>query len=63
MMKKLRKMLCFAMVLVLAMGFVGCSGLDVDSMDDEKFIEESAAKISDEPTSGQFVIDVPVRFG
>ena len=56
-MKKLRKMLCFVMVLVLAMGFVGCSGLDVDSMDDEKFIEESAAKISDELTSGQFVID------
>ena len=55
-MKKLRKMLCFAMVLVLAMGFVGCSGLDLD-VDDEKFIEESAAKISDELTSGQFVID------
>ena len=56
-MKKLRKMLCFVMVLVLAMGCVGCSGLDVDSLDDEKFIEESAAKISEELTSGQFVID------
>jgi len=53
-MKKLRKMLCF--VMILAMGFVGCSGLDFE-VDDEKFIEESAAKISDEITSGQFVID------
>lgn len=56
-MKKLRKMLCFVMVLVLAMSFVGCSGLDMDSLDDEKFIEESAAMISEEITSGQFVID------
>ncbi len=55
-MKKLRKMLCFVMVLVLAMGFAGCSGMDFE-VDDEKFIEESAAKISEEITSGQFVID------
>ncbi len=55
-MKNLRKMLCFAMVLVLAMGFVGCSGLNFE-VDDEKFIEESAAKISEDITSGQFVID------
>ncbi len=55
-MKNLRKMLCFIMVSVLAMGFVGCSGLNLE-VDDEKFIEESAAKISDEITSGQFVID------
>ncbi len=53
-MKKLRKMLCF--VMVLAMGFAGCSGMDFE-VDDEKFIEESAAKISEEITSGQFVID------
>ncbi len=55
-MKKLRKMLCFVMVLVLAMGFAGCSGMDFE-VDDEKFIEESAARISEDITSGQFVID------
>ncbi len=55
-MKKLRKMLCLVMVLVLAPSFAGCSGMNMD-VDDEKFIEESAAKISDELTSGQFVID------
>ena len=53
-MKKVRMMLC--LVLVLAMGFAGCSGADLN-LDDEKFIEESAAKISEELTSGQFVID------
>ncbi len=55
-MKKLCKMLCLVTVLVLAMGFAGCSGMDFE-LDDEKWIEESAAKISDELTSGQFVID------
>ena len=55
-MKKVRKMLCTVMVLVLALSFAGCSGMDLE-LDDEKFIEESAAKISDELTSGQFVID------
>ena len=55
-MKKVRMMLCLVLVLVLAMGFAGCSGADLN-LDDEKFIEESAAKISDELTSGQFVID------
>ena len=53
-MKKVRMMLCLIMVLVLS--FAGCSGMDLE-LDDEKFIEESAAKISDELTSGQFVID------
>ncbi len=54
-MKKVRMMLC--LVLVLALSFAGCSGLNLDSMEDTKWIEESAAKISDEITSGQFVID------
>ena len=49
-------MLCTVMVLVLALSFAGCSGMDLE-LDDEKFIEESAAKISDELNSGQFVID------
>ena len=53
-MKKVRMMLC--LVLVLALSFAGCSGMDLNQ-DDEKFIEESAAKISEELTSGQFVID------
>ncbi len=53
-MKKVRMMLC--LVMVLALSFAGCSGADLN-LDDEKFIEESAAKISDELTSGQFVID------
>ena len=53
-MKKVRMMLC--LVMVLALSFAGCSGLDLD-LEDTKFIEESAAKISEEITSGQFVID------
>ncbi len=52
-MKKLRMMLCF--IMVLAFSFAGC-GMNLE-VDDEKFIEESAAKISEEITSGQFVID------
>ncbi len=54
-MKKVRMMLC--LVLVLALSFAGCSGLNLGSLEDTKWIEESAAKISDEITSGQFVID------
>ena len=53
-MKKVRMMLC--LVMVLALSFAGCSGVDLN-LDDEKFIEEGAAKISEELTSGQFVID------
>ena len=53
-MKKVRMMLC--LVMIMALGFAGCSGMNLD-LDDEKFIEEGAAKISGEITSGQFVID------
>ncbi len=53
-MKKARMMLC--LVMVLALSFTGCSGMNL-GLDDEKFIEEGAAKISKEITSGQFVID------
>lgn len=54
-MKKLRMMLCLVMVLTLS--FAGCSGLNLDTMENTKWIDESAAKISEEITSGQFVID------
>ncbi len=53
-MKKVRMMMC--LVMVLALSFAGCSGMNLE-LDDDKWIEESAAKISEEITSGQFVID------
>lgn len=52
-MKKVRMMMCLALTFVFAMA--GCS--EKGLFESEKWIEESAEKISDEITSGQFVID------
>lgn len=54
-MKKIHRMLFLIMILVLAMSFAGCSG--AGSLKDKKWIEESAEQISEEITSGEFVID------
>lgn len=54
-MKKIHRMLFLIMILVLAMSFAGCSG--AGSLKDKKRIDESAEMISDEITSGEFVID------
>lgn len=56
-MKKVRRMLYMIMVLVMAVSFAGCSGNGIGSLKDKKWIDESAEIISDEITSGEFVID------
>lgn len=50
----MKKLLAFIMSLGLAFSVVGCSS---ENVEDTKWIDESAAKIEKEITSGQFVID------
>ncbi len=52
-MKKVRMMMC--LITVVALSFVGCSGGSL--VESTEWIDESAAKISADITSGQFVID------
>lgn len=56
-MKKVRRMLYMIMILAMAVSFAGCSGNGIGSLKDKKWIDESAEMISDEITSGEFVID------